>query len=134
MAELNQRLQNLGMNDSVHADAAPSSGTSNHSSGSGEKRAYIPPHMRHAMRAPPVAAPGPVPGPVPGPAPSAQNGTSNGVQASRWSSEYVHNFLFFRLCLPLFRVVFLSHLEIILVMRQTYKFCHVTIDPFEKRF
>lgn len=130
MAELNQRLQNLGMNDSVHADAAPSSGTSNHSSGSGEKRAYIPPHMRHAMRASPVAAPGPVPGPPP----SVQNGTSNGVQASRWSSEYVHNFFsFFRLCLPLFRVVFLSHLEIILVMRQTYQFCHVTID-LQKRF
>lgn len=81
------------------------------------------------MRASPVAAPGPVPGPPP----SVQNGTSNGVQASRWSSEYVYNFfLFFRLCLPL--VVFLSHLEIILVMRQTYQFCHVTIDPLQKRF
>lgn len=131
MAELNQRLQNLGMNDSVHADA-PSSGTSNHSSGSGEKRAaYIPPHMRHAMRAPPAAA-----APVAGP-PPVQNGSSNGVQASRWSPEYVHDssfFPFFCLSLPLFRVVFLSHLEIILVMRQTYKFCHVTIGPLKKRF
>lgn len=91
-AELNQRLQSLGMNDSVHADAAPSSGTSNHSSGSGEKRAaYIPPHMRHAMRAAPAAAPGPVAGPPL----SVQNGTSNGVQASRWSSEYVYNSSFF---------------------------------------
>lgn len=110
-AELNQRLQSLGMNDSVHADAAPSSATSNHSSGSGEKRAaYIPPHMRHAMRAAPPAA---APGPVAGPPLSAQNGTSNGVQASRWSAEYVLFFLYFSL------VVFLSHLEVILVMRQT---------------
>lgn len=114
-AELNQRLQSLGMNDSVHADAAPSSGTSNHSSGSGEKRAaYIPPHMRHAMRAPAAA-----PGPVAGPPLSVQNGTSNGVQASRWSSEYVYNSSFFFLFLLVFRVVFLFHLEIILVMRQT---------------
>lgn len=38
---------------------------------------------------------------------------------------------FFFLFLLVFRVVFLFHLEIILVMRQTYQFCQVTIGPLE---
>lgn len=86
-ADLNQRMQGLGMNESVHAEAAPSSGASNHSSGSGEQKraAYIPPHMRNAHRAPAAAPPS---GPT-----AVQNGAANGVQGSRWSAEYVFTFL-----------------------------------------
>lgn len=75
------------MNESVHAEAAPSSGASNHSSGSGEQKraAYIPPHMRNAHRAPAAAPPS---GPT-----AVQNGAANGVQGSRWSAEYVFTFL-----------------------------------------
>lgn len=80
-ADLNQRMQGLGMNESVHAEAAPSSGASNHSSGSGEQKraAYIPPHMRNAHRAPAAAPPS---GPT-----AVQNGAANGVQGSRWSAD-----------------------------------------------
>jgi len=88
MAELNQRMSNLGMSDSIHAaDGVPSSGASNHSSGSGGRgtaaSAYIPPHLRGAARS--------NAGPAPVMVPPVQNGTANGVQSSRWSSGYVIN-------------------------------------------
>jgi len=92
MAELNQRMSNLGMGDSIHAaDGVPSSGASNHSSGSGG-RTYIPPHLRGAARS--NASPAPV---MVSP---AQNGTANGVQSSRWSNGYVINISISFLRLP----------------------------------
>ncbi|KAG0138361.1 ATP-dependent RNA helicase ded1 [Tuber indicum] len=82
MAELNQRMSNLGIGDSIHAtDGAPSSGTSNHSAGGGGQTtasAYIPPHLRGAARS--------NAGPSPTVAPPVQNGTANGIQSSRWSN------------------------------------------------
>lgn len=93
MADLNQRMSSLGMNESIHAtDGVPSSGASNQSSGSGGQRVpskdtYIPPHMRNAVRS--GAGPGPGPAPATGVAPPVQNGAPNGVHASRWSNGYV---------------------------------------------
>lgn len=82
MAELNQRMSNLGMSDSVHADGVPSSGASNHSSGSGGRATYIPPHLRGTRS---------YAGPAPAIAPPVQNGTANGVQSSKWNNGYVIN-------------------------------------------
>lgn len=84
MAELNQRMSSMGINDSVHAGGqAP------------PKQAYIPPHMRASIgRAPPAAA---ASGPAPTPAPV------NGVQGSRWANgRYVSKHL------PPFVCIFVS--------------------------
>jgi hypothetical protein len=72
MAELNQGMANMGINDSVHAqNSAPP-----------VKAAYIPPHMRNVIARQPAAAP-------PGGAPSGP-AASNGIQQlnSRWATGY----------------------------------------------
>ena len=105
MAELNQRMSNLGMNDSVHADGVPSSGASNNSSGSGGRGAYIPPHLRgtRSYAGPASAIPPPV-----------QNGTANGVQSSKWSNGYVINIsVSFRLSCFFFVLLFSFQCDII---------------------
>ncbi|KAF8252687.1 ATP-dependent RNA helicase ded1 [Wilcoxina mikolae CBS 423.85] len=71
MADLNQRMSNMGINDSVHA-GGPAPG------GPPTKQAYIPPHMRATLGRPAPPAPNPVAAP--------EHGPSNGVQASRWAN------------------------------------------------
>ncbi|KAA8897201.1 ATP-dependent RNA helicase ded1 [Sphaerosporella brunnea] len=69
MADLNQRMSAMGINDSVHAGgSAPTAAPA-------PKQAYIPPHMRATMGRG-------APAPAAGGAPAA----SNGVQASRWAN------------------------------------------------
>ena len=77
MAELTARMNNLGLNESVHAGGPGGPGPQNPPQ---QRSAYIPPHMRGKMQQmqqqgpppPPVngggsrwGAPGPGPGPVP---------------------------------------------------------------------
>ncbi|KAF8426418.1 ATP-dependent RNA helicase ded1 [Tirmania nivea] len=50
MAELTARMNNLGLNESVHAGGAPNNS-------SGQRAAYIPPHLRAKMQAQHASAP-----------------------------------------------------------------------------
>jgi hypothetical protein len=77
MADLNQRMSNMGINESVHASGPAATGPP-------PKQAYIPPHMRASM-----GRPAPGPGPAPNPVAAPEHGHSNGVQASRWANGYV---------------------------------------------
>lgn len=72
MADLNQRMSSMGIQDSVHANGTATAGGQT-------KQAYIPPHLRHTIgrgggnNSPPTQA-------------SVTSGpSSNGVQASRWA-------------------------------------------------
>jgi hypothetical protein len=70
MADLNQHMGAMGINDSAHAGGAPTN-----NAGPPVKQAYIPPHMRATM-----GRGSPAPAPAPAPAPG-------GTQASRWAAN-----------------------------------------------
>ncbi|KAF8467647.1 P-loop containing nucleoside triphosphate hydrolase protein [Kalaharituber pfeilii] len=75
MAELTARMNNLGLNDSVHATGSTTSGG---------QRAYIPPHMRSKMQAQAQAS-AQGSGSQHG-SPPATNGTNGAMGGSRWAS------------------------------------------------
>lgn len=100
MADLNQRMSTMGINEPAPAGGPPAAG------GLPPKQAYIPPHMRATMGRAPSSAPAGAPtgpaGPTPtGPAPV--DGV-NGVQSSRWATGYV-------MALPPFRKPSFSSLD-----------------------